>query len=75
MKKIIKSLHESDLLIKDVRQTIKNEVKEKKESFKYLIGILGATLLGYLLACKGTNRAGEGTIRAAEATIRACQDF
>ena len=32
MKKIIKSLHESDLLIKDVRQTIKNEVKEKKES-------------------------------------------
>ena len=74
MKKI-KSLHESDLLIKDVRQTIKNEVKEKKESFKYLIGILGATLLGNLLACKGTNRAGEGTIRAAEATIRACQDF
>ena len=75
MKKIIKSLHESDLLIKDVRQRIKNEVKEKKESFKYLIGILGATLLGNLLACKGTNRAGEGTIRAAEATIRACQDF
>ena len=75
MKKMIKSLHESDLLIKDVRQTIKNEVKEKKESFKYLLGILGATLLGNLLACKGTNRAGEGTIRAAEATIRACQDF
>ena len=75
MKKIIKSLHESDLLIKDVRQTIKNEVKEKKESFKYLLGILGATLLWNLLACKGTNRAGEGTIRAAEATIRACQDF
>ena len=31
--KIVKSLEESDLLIKSVSQTIKNEAKEKKEDF------------------------------------------
>ena len=33
-----------------------------------LLGTLGASLLGNLLAGKGTIRAGEGTLRA-------CQDF
>ena len=31
-----------------------------------LLGILGASLLGYLLTGKGTIRAGKGTIRACE---------
>ena len=40
-----------------------------------LLGTLGASLLGNLLAGKDTRRAAEGTIRAGEGTIRAGQDF
>ena len=44
--KIVKSLKESELLIKGVCETIKNEVKERKEVFlSILLGILGASLL------------------------------
>ena len=44
--KIVKSLEESGLLIKGVCETIKNEVKERKEVFlSILLGILGASLL------------------------------
>ena len=43
--KIIKSLEESDLLIKGVRETIQNEAKERKGGcFGLLLGALG---LGY----------------------------
>ena len=67
--KIIRSLEESGLLIKVVSKTIKNEAKEQKEGFLgMLLGTLGASLLGNLLA-------GKGTIRAGESTIRAGQDF
>ena len=51
---IVKSLEESDLLIKGVRKTIKNKVKEQKSSFPgMLFGLLGANLLGNLLTGKG----------------------
>ena len=40
-----------------------------------LLGTLGASLLGYLLASKGTTSADEGTIRAGSGTIRAGQEF
>ena len=40
-----------------------------------LLGTLGASLLGNLLAGKGTITAGEDTIRSDEGTIRAGQDF
>ena len=74
--KIVESLKESGLLIKDVSETIKNEAKEQKGGFLgMLLGTLGASLLGNLLTGKGTIRAGKGTIRAGEGTIRACQDF
>ena len=44
--KIVKSLKESELLIKGVCETIKNEVKERNEVFlSILLGILGASLL------------------------------
>ena len=67
--KIVESLKESGLLIKDVSETIKNEAKEQKGGFLgMLLGTLGASLLGNLLTGKGTIRAGKGTIRA-------CQDF
>ena len=59
--KIIKSLEESGLLIKGVSEASKNEVKEQKGGFlSVLSGTLGASLLGNLLAGKGTIRAGEG---------------
>ena len=63
--KIVKSFEESGLLIKGVCETIKNEVKERKEVFlSILLGILGASLLENLLTAKCTIRAGEGNIRA-----------
>ena len=43
--KIIKSLEESDLLIKGVRETIQNEAKERKDGCLGLL--LGALGLGY----------------------------
>ena len=63
--KIVKSLEESSLLIKGMSEAIKNEAEEEKGGFlSMLLGTLGASLLGNLLAGKGTIRAGEGTIRA-----------
>ena len=57
--KIIKSFKESGLLIKGVSETIKNEAKEPKGGFlSMLLGTLGASLLGSLLAGKGTIRTG-----------------
>ena len=65
--KIIKSLEESGLLIKGVSEIIKNETKEQKGGFlSMLLGALGVTLLGNLLAGRDTIRAGEDTIRAGE---------
>ena len=63
--KIVKSRKESDLLIRFVRQTIKNEAKEQKgESFAMLLGTLAASLLENILGGKVVIRAGEETIRA-----------
>ena len=65
--KIVKSLEESGFLIKGVSGTIKNEAKEQKKGFLgTLLGTLCASLLGNLLAGKGTIRAGEGTIKAGQ---------
>ena len=63
--KIIKSLEESGLFIKDVSKKIKNEAKEQG-FLSMLLGSLGASLLGNLLAGKGAivTRQGRGTIRA-----------
>ena len=53
--KIVKSLEASGLLTKGVSETIKNEVKKQKGGFlSVLLDKLGASLLGYLLAGKGT---------------------
>ena len=52
--KIVKSLEDSGLLIKGVDETIKNEAKEQKGRFlDMLLGRLGISLLGYILAGKG----------------------
>ena len=74
--KIIKSLEESGLLIKGVSKAIKNEAKEQKGGFlRMLLGTLGASLWGNLLAGKSTIRAGKNKTRAGEETVRVGQDF
>ena len=55
------ALEDSNILLKGVTKTIKNETKEQKEGFlSMLLGTLGASLLGNLLAGKGIVRAGSG---------------
>ena len=75
--KIIKSFEESGLLIRGVRETIKNEAKKTKSRFLSIsLDILGGSLLGNFLTGKTkVTRAGEGTIKAGKGTIRAEQDF
>ena len=60
----VKSLEDSGILLKGVSETIKNESKEQKGGFlSMLLGTLGASLLGNMLAGKGVIRAGEGTAK------------
>ena len=67
MKNVIKRLRSLDdfgLLLKAVSETIKNEAKDQKGGFRsVLLGTLGASLLGNMLAGKGVVRAGERTTR------------
>ena len=59
--KIVQALEYSNIMLKGVTKTIKNEPKEQKGGFlSMLLGILGASLLGNLLAGKGIVRAGSG---------------
>ena len=62
---IVKSLEDSGLLLKGVNKTVQNEAKEQKGRFlSMLLGILGASLLGNILAGKGIKWAREGIVRA-----------
>ena len=59
--KIIQALEDSDILLKGVTKTIKNETKEQKGGFlSMLLGTLGTSLLGNLLTGKGIEGAGSG---------------
>ena len=59
--KIVEALEYSNILLKEVTKTIKNETKEQKGGFlSMLLGTLGASLLGNVLAGKGIVRAGSG---------------
>ena len=59
--KIVQALEDSNILLKGVTKTIKNEIKEQKGGFLNMSsGTLGASLLGNLLAEKGIVRAGSG---------------
>ena len=59
--KIIQALEDSNVLLKGVTKTIKNETKEQKVGYlTMLLGTLGASLLRNLLARKGIVRAGSG---------------
>ena len=62
--KIVKSLDESDLLIKDVIEAIKDEAKKQKSGFRSMLLVtLGATLLGKILIGNEVKKAGEETIK------------
>ena len=59
--KIVQALEDFNILLKGVTKTIKNETKEQKGGFlSMLLGTLGASLLGNLLAGKGIVKAGLG---------------
>ena len=59
--KIVQALEDSNILLKGVAKTIENETKEQKGGFlNMLLGTLGASLLGNMLAGKGIVRAGSG---------------
>ena len=63
---IVKSLEDFGLLLEGVSETIKNEAKEQKGGFlSLLLGTLGASLLGNMLAGKGVIRAGEELLELA----------
>ena len=57
------SPEESGLLIKGVSKT-KMKQKKKEGFLRILLDTLGASLLGNLLAGKGTIRVGKGTVTA-----------
>ena len=58
--KIVQALEDSNIFLKGVTKTIKNEAKEQKGCFlSMLLGALGASLLENILSGKGTVRAGE----------------
>ena len=62
--KIVQALEDSNILLKGVTRTIKNETKEQKRGFlSMLLGTLRASLPGNVLSGKGTVGAGEGIVR------------
>ena len=72
--KTVKSLEHSGLLLKRVTETVQNEIKEQKGEFlSMLLGTLGASLLGNILAGKGAiaSSHGRGINGAAEGIVRA----
>ena len=59
--KIVWALEDSNILLKAVTKNIKNKTKEQKGGIlSMLLGTLGASLLGNMLAGKGIVRAGYG---------------
>ena len=60
--KIVQALEDSNILLKGITKMIKNKIKEQKGGFlSMLLGTLGASLLGNLLAGEGIVRAGSGS--------------
>ena len=67
--KIVQALKDSNILLKGITKTIKNETKEQRGGFlSTFLGTFGASLLGNLLSRKGIVRAvtrnRKGTVRA-----------
>ena len=65
--KIVQAFEDFNILLKGVTKRIKNETKEQKGGFlSMLLGTLGASLFGNLLAGKGIVRAGSGNKKEKE---------
>ena len=65
--KIVQTLEDSNILLKGVTKTIKNEAKEQKGGFlSMLLGTLEASLIGNLLSGKGIVRTGSGNKKGKE---------
>ena len=63
-------------MLEGVNATIQNEAKEEKGGFlSMLLGTLGASLLGNILAGEEMNRAGEGIVRAVYGSSIKSKDF
>ena len=63
--KIVKSLEDSGILLKENSKTVQNEVKEQKEGFLgMLLGTLVASVSRNMLTGWGTKKAREGIARA-----------
>ena len=59
--KIVQASDDSNILLKSVTKTIRNETKQQKGGFlSMLLGTFGCSLLGYILAGKGIVTAGSG---------------
>ena len=59
MSKIFQALENSVVLLKEITKAIENETKKERGIFlEILLGTLGASLLGNMLAGKGILRAG-----------------
>ena len=59
--KIVQALEDSNILLKVVTETVRNETKEQNGGiFGMFLGTLGVSLLGNLLTGKGFVRAGSG---------------
>ena len=59
--KTVQALEDSNILLKGVTKTIKNETKEPKAGFlRMLLCTLGVKLLGNMLAGKGIVSSGSG---------------
>ena len=68
--KIVQALQDSNILLKGVTKTTKNETEQKGGFLSMLLGTLGASLLGNILEGKGIvragseNKKGKGIVRA-----------
>ena len=61
MMKVVQALEDSNILLKGITKTIKNKTKKQKGRFLgMLLGTLGVSLLGNMLALKEMLRAGYG---------------
>ena len=70
--KIVQALRDSNILLKGVTKTIKNETKAQKGGFfSMLLGTLGPSLLGNILVGKGIVRTGSGN-KKEKGIVRAC---
>ena len=59
--KIFQAFEDSNILLKWITKTIENKTKQQKQGFlEMLLGTLGSSLLGNMLAGKGILRAGYG---------------